>query len=307
MKKLTQVLFGTPDKPLIVNGIDIICYVLADEKRVISQSSLYRILGIAKGSESGSYKGLGGGARLMRFLDTEGVKPLITKDVRAVLESPILFEYNKTKIYGYEATTLQKVVKAIAKAYLKNELNPKYSHIGARADILNDVFSETGIVALIDEFTGYKYVQDKKAIQTYLEKAIRREYAAWVQRFPIKFFEAICRLKGWQYEKNKTHYPPAMGHVINDVVYKRLAPGILDELKVVNPVKEETGRRKVKHHSWLTDEVGIPSLAEHLIGVQALIEANTSWRKFSEQLERVYPVFDSPQLRLDFPDTDNEE
>lgn len=100
-------------------------------------------------------------------------------------------------------TLPQKIVKAIAKAYLKDELNPKFAHIGKRADILNDAFSETGIVALIDEFTGYKYVQDKKAIQTYLEKAIRREYAVWVQRFPIKFFESICRLKGWQYEKNK--------------------------------------------------------------------------------------------------------
>ena len=51
----------------------------------------------------------------MRFLDTEGIKPLITKDVRGMLESPVLFEYKNTKIYGYEATTLQKIVKAIAK------------------------------------------------------------------------------------------------------------------------------------------------------------------------------------------------
>ncbi|MEJ7685100.1 MAG: P63C domain-containing protein [Segetibacter sp.] len=55
-----------------------------------------------------------------------------------------------------------------------------------------------------------------------------------------------------------------MEHVINDVVYKRLAPNILIELNRANPVKEDTGRRKVKYHSLLTEEIGIPALAELL-------------------------------------------
>jgi hypothetical protein len=93
-----------------------------------------------------------------------------------------------------------------------------------------------------------------------------------------------------------------MGHVLNDVVYKRLAPGVLQELKRVNPVEEETKKRKVKHHQWLSDEIGVPALAEKLIGIQALIDANTNWRKFHAQLNRVFPTFDNPQLYLDLPD-----
>jgi P63C domain len=94
-----------------------------------------------------------------------------------------------------------------------------------------------------------------------------------------------------------------MGHIINDVVYKRLAPNILVELKRVNPVQEENGKRPAKHHSWLTDDIGIPALAEHLIGIMALATANTQWRKFYEQLNRVYPSYADPQLYL-FPPED---
>ena len=36
--------------------------------------------------------------------------------------------------------------------------------------------------------------------------------------------------------KNKIKYYPSTGNVINDVIYKRPAPNILNELKKVNPV-----------------------------------------------------------------------
>jgi hypothetical protein len=45
--------------------------------------------------------------------------------------------------------------------------------------------------------------------------------------------------------------PRYFGLLTNDIVYDRLAPGVLDELKKVNP-KDDAGRRKRKHFQWLT-------------------------------------------------------
>jgi hypothetical protein len=67
--------------------------------------------------------------------------------------------------------------------------------------------------------------------------------------------------------------------------------------------QEDTGKRVAPHHSWLTHEIGIPALAEHIIGVMALAGANTEWRKFYSQLNRVYPLQNNPQLYL-FPPED---
>jgi hypothetical protein len=56
-----------------------------------------------------------------------------------------------------------------------------------------------------------------------------------------------------------------------------------------NPVIEETGRRKTKHHQWLTDDIGHPALDRHFSGVMALMRANTYWENFRRMMEKAYP------------------
>jgi hypothetical protein len=46
-----------------------------------------------------------------------------------------------------------------------------------------------------------------------------------------------------------------------DLVYERLAPGVLAELEQRSP-KDENGRRKNKLHQWLSDDYGHLSTAE---------------------------------------------
>ena len=57
--------------------------------------------------------------------------------------------------------------------------------------------------------------------------------------------------------------PGIVGTYTNDLVYERLAPGILEELEARNP-KDDKGHRKGKHHQLLTEDVGHPALAQHL-------------------------------------------
>ena len=70
--------------------------------------------------------------------------------------------------------------------------------------------------------------------------------------------------------------PQVVANYTKDIVYARLAPGILKELEARNP-KNEKGYRKAKHYQWLTEDVGHPALAQHLYAVIGLMRLSDSW------------------------------
>jgi hypothetical protein len=86
------------------------------------------------------------------------------------------------------------------------------------------------------------------------------------------------------------------------IVYERLLPGILKQLEERNP-KDDTGKRKRKHHQWLTEDVGHPALAQHLYAVTALMRASTTWQQFKGLLNQALPKRGSKiNLSLPFPE-----
>ena len=74
-----------------------------------------------------------------------------------------------------------------------------------------------------------------------------------------------------------------------DIVYARLAPGVLADLEKKNPVLEESKRRSRKHHQWLTRDYGHPKLREHLTNVTFMMKGNTKWDAFYRHLQRAAP------------------
>lgn len=82
--------------------------------------------------------------------------------------------------------------------------------------------------------------------------------------------------------------PGVVGKYTNDIVYERLAPGILEELRSLNP-KQDDGNRVRRHHQFLTDDVGHPALAQHLHAVIGLMRASATWEQFKSMLDRAFP------------------
>jgi hypothetical protein len=139
----------------------------------------------------------------------------------------------------------------------------------------------------IDEATGYQEVRDKHALQALLDAFLRKELAAWAKRFPDEFYEQIFRLRGWRWKGRGTNPPQVVAAYTKDIVYARLAPQILEELERKNPI--EGGRRRAKHHQWLTDDVGHPALAQHLHAVITLMRVARSWAQFKQMLDLAHP------------------
>ena len=102
-----------------------------------------------------------------------------------------------------------------------------------------------------------------------------------------QFYEQIFRLREWGRPEGVKR-PGVIGKYTNDFVYERLAPGVLDELRTINPIISK-GYRKHKHFQWFTTDLGHPKLKEHLAAVIALMRASSTWDKFKNSLNRALP------------------
>jgi hypothetical protein len=151
-----------------------------------------------------------------------------------------------------------------------------------------------GIIGLVDEATGHQRDRAADALAKILEAFIDKELQPWVQTFPPEFYEELYRLRGLEFPNDPVKRPQYFGHLTNDIVYKRLAPGVLDELKKVTP-KTEGGHRKHRYFQKLTGNVGYPKLREHLGAVVAVMKLSSRYDDFIEKLDRIRPRQGEPE------------
>lgn len=283
-----------------LGDVEIDVAVLDTGQRVITQSGFMVGLGRARQAKGRQY--YKGDVNLPAFLTAQNLKPFISSKLE-VTSSQIEFRTKKgVRAFGYASELLPEVCDVFIDAYVAGVLRPNQRHIADRARIIAKGLQRLGIAALIDEATGYQEVRDKQALQALLDLYLRKELAAWAKRFPDEFYEHIFRLRGWQWKGRGKNPPQVMAAYTKDIVYARLAPHILEQLEKKNPI--EGGRRKAKHHQWLTDDVGNPALAQHLHAVITLMRVSRNWNQFKGMLDVAHPKRgDTLQLPLmaDFP------
>jgi len=242
-----------------------------------------------------------------RFLAAKSLQPFMSEKLIKALREPVKIGHHKTAPLGYEALVLPELCNAVIDAVDQNALPPQQQHMAIQAKILLRAFSTVGITALVDEATGYQEVRDRIALQEILQRYISGELLAWAKRFPDEFYQELFRLRDWQYTGMSVKRPKLVGKLTNDIVYQRLAPGVLDALKKIVP-RDEHGRLVHHYHRRLTEDVGHPALAKHLHAVVALMRASPTWNHFSRALERAFPKLDATApLRLEFADEDGEQ
>ena len=276
-----KVIAGAPDRPLLIGDIEIPCYVLGDETRVLVQRGLAAGIGMSKPS----------GAQIGRFALSKTINPFISKDLIEVLNNPIKFWTPNGIGHGYPATILVELCRVILAAHDAKALRSSQLHIAARCDMLIRGLATVGIIALVDEATGYQSIREERALATILERWVAADLQPWTRTFPIEFYTEICRLKEWP-GAHAIKRPSVIGKYTNDFVYDRLAPELRRELQRLNPTLPKGGR-KHKHHQWFTPEHGHPKLREHLVGVTALMRAAANWSAFRRSMDRAYPKFET--------------
>jgi hypothetical protein len=287
--------YGALDRPLKIGEIQIPCYVLADGTRVLAQRGLQSGIGL---SEGGGKSGARKIAELMASLAEKGI------DVRGLVaraNSPIRFipPHGGNPADGYDATILPDMCAVLIDAHQQGQLGKQREHLAVRAAQLQHGFATVGIIALVDEATGYQDFRERDALARILERFVAKELRPWIQTFPAEFYKQIYRLNGWSYDA-KAGRPGVIGHWTNNIVYKRLAPGVLEELKRLTP-RTPGGYYRNKLFQRLTEDVGHPKLREHLGAVVMLMKYSPTWRVFMDRLDVEFPQWGSNYL-LPFPD-----
>jgi hypothetical protein len=232
--------------------------------------------------------GRGAGDRLAKFVATKGLSGYVPPKIADLITKPILFVLGGKQAYGYEATILADVCDAVLAARKDGSLHYQQEHIAEQCEVLVRAFARVGIIALVDEATGYEKVRKANDLAEILDAFIAKELRPWVRRFPFEFYQEIFRLKGWDASALTPNSPkPAMvGQITKDVIYLRMGPrAIFKTLRRLTP-RSDKGYLKNKLHLWLTSDIGDPKLEGHLGRVITVMRLSDNWAHFMENLER---------------------
>lgn len=243
---------------------------------------------------------MGGEDQVPAILYGKAINPFISKEILAKT-APVIFRLpNGSKAYGFRAELLPEVCEIYLKARDAGVLPSNQRHVAVQAEIIIRALAKVGIIALVDEATGYQDYRARTALNEILEQFIADELRKWTKTFPDEFYRQMFRLREWEFKASSIRRRPSVvGKYTNNIIYDRLAPGILDELRRKNP-RTESGRRKHKHFQWLTEDVGDPRLREHLASVITLMKASNKWDQFMRMLDRALPRFGhTGELALD--------
>jgi hypothetical protein len=240
------------------------------------------------------------------FIDAKNLDPFVTDELKALLEPVDYISTRGQIVTGYRAELLPLVCDVYLKARSAGDiLTSSQEPIANYAEILVRGLARTGIIALVDDATGYTKVRARNELQAILSSYIAPELLPWSQRFPDSFYEELHRVRGWKYEPGSNRRNHYIGKLTNELIYKQLPQGVLDELRAKNPRDPEKRRRRYVHHQFLTSDIGHPHLEKQIVSVTTLLSVSDSWAEFARLFSKKFRP--GPDDLFALPQSDDEE
>jgi hypothetical protein len=279
-----------------IGDTEISCAVLSDGRRIITQADFLRSLKRSRSPKAGTGV-LSTVDDLPFFLQANVLKPFITGELRESTTPIFYITMAGVKGVGYDALLLTKT----CEVYLRyrdsiliegKPLPERYKNTFIACDIIIRSLAGVAIVALIDEATGYQYERPKDALARILEAFIAKELQPYVQTFPEDYYRELFRLRSVAYNPSSVKRPQYFGHLTNDIVYARLAPQVLEELRKKGE-RTPLGRLKYHHHRRLTEDIGHPKLRELLASIVTIMKLSPNYADFSKKLDLIHPKYNT--------------
>lgn len=232
---------------LMLGDTSVDCYVLDTKERVISLGATVRAIANTK---SGA---------LAEYIGVSSLKPFINSEL--ILAETIEFNIPGTQYTGRGITAekfleiCSAYVSALSVGALTTE---RQREIAIRCSILLASCAKVGLIALIDEATGYQKEREEDALQVKLRAFIAEELREWEKTFPDELWEEFGRLSRW---KGQLHSRPKWwGKLVLELIYDALDPDIAKHLKANKPPP----RHEQNYHQWLTEDIGLKALITHI-------------------------------------------
>lgn len=280
------------DGHLHIGEIEIECAVLPDGTRLLSERAITKGFGGKRGGAHWRRKKAGeSGADLPVFLSANNISSNLPNDLVVALSQPILYRTvdGRNVAHGVEASLLPRICGALLDLQRRKILYPSQKTIAAQAGLLYEGLAATGIIALIDEVTGYQKFRARDELQKILAAYISPELLPWAKRFPDSYYEHLHRVRGWKYEPGSNARNAYIGKLTNALIYQQLPEGVIEELRTRNPRDPLTKRRKHTHHELLTADVGHPHLDRQIVSVTTLLSVSDDWSEFSRLFSKKFP------------------
>jgi hypothetical protein len=251
-------------------------HVLNDHRRVLTQRELVRVLTGGRDSSN-----------IQRYLERNPRAPEDFLDSRII---QFKVPGSPSVAHGYEATVLIEVCDLYLQARKLKELRGRQLALATQAEIVVRSSAKVGIIALIDEATGFQQVRERRALQLKLQAFIAEEMQDWVKMFPEDFWLELARLEGIKYSAQ--HRPIRWGKYVMMFVYDSIDPDVGRELRAKNP----SPRFRKNHHQWLK-EFGKERLNNQIQQVIAIMKLCDDMDDFKKKFAK---VFNKGPIQLEF-------
>lgn len=251
---------------LTLGPIEVECHVLNDGRRMIAQREVVRLL--SGGRDSGN---------LQAYLDR---LPTIPKGFLAGRTVQFQVPPNMTAT-GFEGTLLVEICDAYLEARDRRLLHRQQAKLAVAAEAILRASAKVGIIALIDEATGYQEVRAKRALQLKLQAFISEELQEWARMFPEEFWLELARLEGIHYSAR--HRPLRWGRYVMMFVYDAIDADVGKELRKRNP----NPRFLRNHHQWMK-KWGRDKVQAQVAATVAVMKLCTDMTDFRRKFTKVF-------------------
>jgi hypothetical protein len=265
---------------LYIGDVSFECHVLNDGRRVLTQREVVRV--ISGGRESGN---------LTRYLERN---PVYQKDLLSDRTIEFKVPGSPQKATGYEGTLLIEICEMYLNARSQGLLKKRQLTLAQTAEIVVRACAKVGIIALIDEATGYQQFRRRRALQIKLQAYIADEMQEWAKMFPDEFWYELARLEGVRYSPRSR--PLRWGKYVMLFVYDTIDQDVGKELRARNP----NPHFLQNHHQWLR-KFGRGKVHDQLERVITVMKLCRDMNDFRRKFAR---VFERGPLQLDFDDID---
>ena len=256
---------------LSIGDAELPVYVLEDGRRVMSKTGATELLsGVEKGGS------------LISYVGAEAVRAYIPPDLNEHFVEFVIPGSGKNGV-GMTAEMFLEICTAYVKALRAGTLKTiRQQAIAAKASMFLASCAKVGLVALIDEATGYQYVRAEDALRFKLKLFLEDEMRKWESTFPDELWREFGRLTHWQ--GSIAQRPKYWGRLVMELIYDYLDPDVADWLRKNNP-EPQKGRN---HHQWLSNQYGLKRLMEHIWMVIGMAKACYSMSELKGKMAEMY-------------------
>lgn len=252
---------------LLLGGGPVDCYVLDTGERVISLRATVKSLTNIDASNLGDYIGV------------NALKPFLDSDL--VLGETRDFHIPGTQLRGrgIPAERFIEILNGYVRALEAGALTTdRQREIAVKCSIVLGACAKVGLIALIDEATGYQYERAEDALQVRLRAFIADELREWEKTFPDELWEQFGRLTGWQGSLHSR--PKWWGKLVMELIYHAFDPDVARYLKENKPPPY----KGQNYHQWMTQDVGLRHLIPHIHQVIGIARTCKDMRELRDKV-----------------------